>query len=150
MAAPVIDTCGFCQRPLRAISEKIVQVNACQHQFHSGCFFNQQSTHNKITKKFQEILCPEKGCRQSILKAPKAEFSKKIFEKITVKPNPKVVEREADKSVLKKVAYAICVFCVTLIAVAISPTWFGLGAGLVASIPCAWLTGKFLDKTIKN
>jgi hypothetical protein len=156
--------CGFCHHPLEALQENIVKVASCGHNFHQGCFFNEQGIHIKTTKKFKEIVCPEEGCRKKILKADTTDFSGKILEKIEIKQNPNKSQPVSDKdlptrdkakkgkdfTLLKKTAYAIAAFCETLLALVISPTWLGLGVGLVLSVPCAWFVGKIIDISAKK
>jgi hypothetical protein len=142
--------CGFCSRTFEAVQENIVKVKACGHEFHQECFFNQKGAHCKTSKKFKEILCPEEGCKEKVLKETKENFDQKIIEKIEIKKNPYSESKRKDIALFKKTAFAIVVFCVTLIAVAISPTWWGFAAGLGLSVPCGWLTGKILEKNLKN
>lgn len=163
MAAESIARCGFCHYPLEALKEKLVKVTSCGHEFHQGCFLNENGSHIKTTKKFKEILCPQEGCREKILKTDKDSFSTKIFEKIEVrnlanpdkpvdqdKPVANIEKKGKDFTLLKKTAYAIAAFCTTLIALAISPTWVGLAAGLALSFPCAWLVGRLIDISVKK
>ena len=113
-----------------------------------------------IIKKLNEsfsVIIPENDFDLStvqqmhdFLKAEKAEFPNKIFEKIEIRNNPGLEAKRKDLALFKITAYAIVAFCVTLIAVAISPTWLGFALGLGLSVPGVWLTGKLLDKGVKK
>lgn len=150
MAVKAISRCGFCHHPFDALKEKLVKVTSCGHEFHQGCLLNENGSHIKTTKKFKEIICPQEGCKEKVLKAEKAEFNNKILEKIEIRNNPGLEAKRKDLALFKKTAYAIVAFCVTLIAVAIKPMWIGLALGLALSVPCAWLTGKLIDKVVKK
>ena len=150
MAVEAISRCGFCHRPFDALKEKLVKVTSCGHEFHQGCFLNENGSHIKTTKKYKEIICPQEGCKEKVLKAEKAEFPNKIFEKIEIRNNPGLEAKRKDLALFKITAYAIVAFCVTVIAVAISPTWLGFALGLGLSVPGVWLTGKLLDKGVKK
>lgn len=134
--------CGVCLQHLTRDEGAFIRVTQCGHLHHEKHFFDGNHI-KKIGKATCEVLCPQPGCNQRIVRVNEKkvmeELSKKI-EKLELHENGAVHAKG-----YKYVSYFAVAVTTAIVALVIHASFFALGIGLVVSVPIGYLLGKTID-----
>lgn len=148
------DLCHSCARPIGELdSGNYVQINACKHVFHQGCFFNLNSDHYnpQVAQPF-DIKCPKRegDCHQVVAQGVNTndDKEKKVEAHIT-KGQVSPLSGKILSTLKKIVKVALCVFG-AIGGVAAYPSWIGLGLGALVGFGAGYLLDKYVFKKIAS